>query len=58
MRKLLARRERERNLHKMGNPCSSNDLSVEYLVVVEIADNMKVVVRRNNSESGGGGGGR
>ena len=42
----------------MGNPCSSNDLSVEYLVVVEIADNMKVVVRRNNSESGGGGGGR
>ena len=34
----------------MSNPCSSKDLSVEYLVVVEIAGSMKVVVRRNNSE--------
>jgi len=44
-------RERERDLHKMSNPCSCNDLSMGYLVVVEIPDNMNVVVRRNNSES-------
>jgi len=43
-------RDSERDLHKMSNPCSSNDLSVGGLVVVEIADKMEVVVRRNNSE--------
>ena len=35
----------------MCNPCSSNDLSAQYLVSADIADNMEVVLRRNNSVS-------
>jgi hypothetical protein len=43
-------REREMCLAKMSVPYHSEDLSVQEMVGLEVAYNMKVMVRRNNSE--------
>ena len=42
--------EREMCLAKMSVPYHSEDLSVQEMVGLEVAYNMKVMVRRNNSE--------